>query len=108
MERPEQYYVDSRTEKHPDGAVRAQFGTMTQPPVIESVVSANLDAASRTLAPGALISIFGRNLAKVKGDLSGWEGQVIPESLNAVVVGAGQHRARLLYVSPTQINGRAT
>jgi len=106
MERPEQYYVDSRTEKHPDGAVRAQFGTMIQPPVIEGVVSASPDATSPILAPGALISIFGRNLAKVKGDLSGWEGQVIPESLNAVVVGAGQHRARLLHVSPTQINAQ--
>ncbi|MBM3747968.1 MAG: hypothetical protein FJW34_19450 [Acidobacteria bacterium] len=106
MERPEHYYVDSRTEKHPDGAMRAQFGAMTQLPVIDAVVSANLDAASRTLAPGGLISIFGRNLAKVKGDLSGWEGQVIPESLNAGVVGAGQHRARLLYVSPTHINAQ--
>jgi hypothetical protein len=101
VERPEEYYMEAITDK---GAVRAQFSAMTQLPVIDAVVSANLDPASRTLAPGALISIFGRNLAKVGADLSGWEGTVIPESLNSVAVGAGPHRARLLYVSPTQIN----
>jgi uncharacterized protein (TIGR03437 family) len=79
---------------------------MTQLPTVDAVVSANLDPASRTLAPGSLIAIFGRNLAKVGTDLSGWEGQVIPESLNTVAVGAGPHRARLLYVSPTQINAQ--
>ena len=31
---------------------------------------------------------------------------MIPESLNSVAVGAGPHRARLLYVSPTQINAQ--
>jgi uncharacterized protein (TIGR03437 family) len=79
---------------------------VTQLPTVDAVVSANLDPGSRTLAPGALISIFGRNLAKVGTDLSGWEGTVIPESLNSVAVGAGGRRARLLYVSPTQINAQ--
>ncbi len=103
VQRPEEYYMEATTDK---GAVRAQFSTMIQRPTVDAVVSANLDPASRTLAPGALISIFGRNLAKVGTDLSGWEGQLIPESLNSVVVGAGPHRARLLYVSPTQINAQ--
>jgi hypothetical protein len=67
---------------------------MTQLPTVDAVISANLDPASRTLAQGGLISIFGRNLAKVGTDLSGWEGQVIPESLNSVGAGAGPHRAR--------------
>jgi uncharacterized protein (TIGR03437 family) len=103
VDRPEEYYMEVSTDK---GAVRAQFSTVTQLPAIDAVVSANLDPASRTLAPGALISIFGRNLAKVGTDLSGWEGTVIPESLNSVAVGAGPHRARLLYVSPAQINAQ--
>jgi len=103
VERPEEYYMEASTDK---GAVRAQFSTMTQLPVVDTVLSANLDLASRTLAPGGLISIFGRNLAKVGTDLSGWEGTVTPESLNSVAVGAGPHRARLLYVSPTQINAQ--
>jgi len=106
LQRPEEYYMLARVDKFPEGAVRAQFSTMTEPPVIEAVASANLDPASRTLAPGALVSIFGRNLAKAAGDLNGWEGQVIPDSLNFVVVGAGPYRARLLSVSPTQITAQ--
>lgn len=103
---PEEFYSEARLEKYPEGAFRAQFSTMTQLPVIDTVLAANLDPRSRTLAPGGLISIIGRNLAKVGTGLNGWEGQVIPESLNSVVVGSGPWLARLLFVSPAQINAQ--
>lgn len=106
VRRPEEFYSEARLEKYPEGALRAQFSTMTQLPVIDTVLAANLDPSSRTLAPGGLISIIGRNLAKVGTGLSGWEGQVIPESLNSVVAGSGPWLARLLFVSPSQINAQ--
>jgi uncharacterized protein (TIGR03437 family) len=45
-------------------------------------------------------------LAKLSADLSGWEGRFLPESLNSVAVGTGVHRARPLFVSPTQITAQ--
>lgn len=106
VSRPEEYYIELRTDKRPEGAVRAQFGAMTALPTIDAVGSANLDPASKTLAPGALFTIFGRNLAKLGTDLRGWEGRFLPESLNSVAVGTGVHRALLLFVSPAQITAQ--
>ena len=76
----------------------------TARPAIAAVVSANLDRNSTTVAPGGLVTIFGTNLAKTTTDLSGWEGTRLPDILNGVAVAVGGQRARLLYVSPAQIN----
>jgi uncharacterized protein (TIGR03437 family) len=105
---PEGYYFNLHTTQNPGGAVRAQLGPANiGAPVITSVVSANLDPASGAIAPNGLFTIFGRNLAKLASNLDGWEGSTLPEGLNGAAVGMGAGRARLLYVSPGQINAVA-
>ncbi|HWQ53195.1 MAG TPA: CHRD domain-containing protein [Bryobacteraceae bacterium] len=102
---PENHYVNLHTRVNPGGVVRAQLAPAnTAPPVITSVMAANLDPNATTLAPGGLVSIFGTNLAKVTADLSGWQGNTLPALLNGTAVAVGNSRARLLYVSPTQVN----
>lgn len=104
---PENHYVNLHTRVNPGGAVRSQLAPAnTAPPTISAVVSANLDALATTVAPGSLVSIFGNNLAKVTTDLSGWRGATLPEWMNGVAVAVGTRRARLLYVSPTQVNAQ--
>ncbi len=56
------------------------------------------------LAPGALITIFGSNLAGATR--SAGPGDLLPDELGGTVVRIGPFRARLLYVSPTQINAQ--
>jgi uncharacterized protein (TIGR03437 family) len=57
-----------------------------------------------TFAPGELVEIYGTNLALVTTDLSGWPGGSLPSPLNGVSVVLGGHGARLLYVSPGQVD----
>jgi uncharacterized protein (TIGR03437 family) len=57
-----------------------------------------------TFAPGELVEIYGTNLAKVTTDLSGWPGGSLPTELNGVSVTLGGQTARLLYVSPYQVD----
>ena len=102
---PENHYINLHTTTNPGGVVRAQLAPAnTARPAIAAVVSANLDRNSTTVAPGGLVTIFGTNLGKTTTDLSGWEGTRLPDLLNGVAVAVGGQRARLLYVSPTQIN----
>jgi uncharacterized protein (TIGR03437 family) len=101
--RPEDFYMDVHTEGFPDGSSRGQFGRPPEAPVIDAVLSANLDPASTIAAPGGLISILGRNLAKVGTNIDGWEGMMLPDSFNGVAVGIGPLRPRPILVSPAQI-----
>jgi uncharacterized protein (TIGR03437 family) len=57
-----------------------------------------------TFAPGELVEIYGTNLAQVTSDLSGWPGGSLPSPLNGVSVILGGHGARILYVSPGQVD----
>jgi len=57
-----------------------------------------------TFAPGELVEIYGTNLAPVTTDLSGWPGGSLPSPLNGVSVNLGGHGARLLFVSPGQVD----
>jgi uncharacterized protein (TIGR03437 family) len=95
--------MDVHLERFPNGSTRGQFGQVPVTPVIDSVVSANFDPASTVAAPGGLISIFGRNLAKVGTNIDGWLGVTLPDSLNGVAVGIGLLRPRPIFVSPSQI-----
>ena len=102
---PENHYLNLHTQVSTGGAVREQLMPVnTAGPTIDSVVSGNSDKSRTTVAPGGLMTIFGKNLAKVKTNLDGWQGKSIPGQLNAVAVFIGGQQARLLYVSPTQIN----
>lgn len=102
---PENHYANLHTRVNPGGAVREQLAPAnTAAPVPLAAIAANLDVNATTLSPGGIVSIFGTNLAKVTTDLSGWQGGVLPDMLNGVAVAVGGARARLLYVSPTQVN----
>ena len=104
MQSPENQYVNVHTTQFPGGAVRSPIATANSaPPVITGVTSGNRDKGSATLAPGGLMSITGTNLAKVRGDLSGWQGTHMPDLFNGVAVVVDGQRARLLSVAPTEI-----
>jgi uncharacterized protein (TIGR03437 family) len=57
-----------------------------------------------TFAPGELVEIYGTNLSPLTTDLSGWPGGSLPSPLDGVSVNLGGHGARLLYVSPGQVD----
>jgi uncharacterized protein (TIGR03437 family) len=107
LQNPQNYYIDWHTTANPDGAVRAQLGTVpTAVPALTagSVLSAVLDRSVTSLAPLGLFTIFGTNLAGLTTDLTG--GDALPAAFGGVTVDVGGKRARLLYVSPNQINGQ--
>ena len=103
VQRPEDFYMDVHLVQFPDGSSRGQFGADPVAPVIDTVLSANLDPASTIAAPGGLISIFGRNLAKVGTNIDGWKGLTLPDSMNGVTVGIDSLRLKPILVSPSQI-----
>ena len=74
------------------------------PPAIAAVIPIVEVKDLATFAPGELVEIYGTNLAAVTSDLSGWPGASLPSPLNGVSVDLGGHGARLLYVSPYQVD----
>ena len=104
---PENHYVNIHTSVDPAGTARAQLGPqISATPAVAAVISGNLDKTATTVAPGGLISIFGTNLTKVSTDLSGWQGRVIPSSLNGTSVTIGGKSAAILYVGSNQVNAQ--
>ena len=102
---PENHYLNLHTTVSTGGAVREQLMPVnTAGPTIDTVVNGTSDRTRTTVAPGGLMTIFGKNLAKVRTNLDGWQGASIPGQLNGAAVFIGGQQARLLYVSPTQIN----
>ena len=73
-------------------------------PVVAAVIPIVEVTDLSTFAPGELVEIYGTNLAQVTTDLSGWPGQSLPSPLNGVSILLGGHGARLLYVSPGQVD----
>src|SRR5580658_497340 len=73
-------------------------------PVVAAVIPIVEVKDLSTFAPGELVEIYGTNLAQVTTDLSGWPGVSLPSPLNGVSVILGGHGARLLYVSPYQVD----
>ena len=73
-------------------------------PVVLAVIPIVEDKTLATFAPGELVEIYGTNLAQVTTDLSGWPGGSLPRALNGVAVAVGGQFARMLYVSPLQVN----
>jgi len=101
---PENHYVNLHTTVNPGGAVRAQLGAPnTATPTVSAAASAVL-ANVTNVAPLGLFSIFGTNLARVTTELGG--GNALPDTLGGTTVTLGGRPARLLYVSPTQINAQ--
>jgi uncharacterized protein (TIGR03437 family) len=73
-------------------------------PVVAAVIPIVEVTDLSTFAPGELVEIYGTNLSPVTTDLSGWPGVSLPSPLNGVSVVLGGHGARLLYVSPGQVD----
>jgi uncharacterized protein (TIGR03437 family) len=104
---PENHYANLHTSTDPGGTMRAQLGPIVATaPVVAAAIAGNNDKTATTVAPGSLISIYGTNLVKSPATLNGWQGRVIPSSLNGTSVTIGGKVAPLLYVSPFQINAQ--
>ncbi|MGA3078233.1 MAG: hypothetical protein ABSG56_31710 [Bryobacteraceae bacterium] len=73
-------------------------------PVVAAVIPIVEVTDLSTFAPGELVEIYGTNLSLVTTDLSGWPGVSLPSPLNGVSVVLAGHGARLLYVSPGQVD----
>jgi hypothetical protein len=99
---PDLAYFNAVTADSPAG-LRAQVLDSPGAPEIESISSATGGAG---LAPGSLITIRGRRLAKVTSGVGDWLGTRVPAVLNGAVVQVGDFRAPVLFVSPTQINAQ--
>lgn len=77
------------------------------PPVAQTVISAVWDPRMTTIAPGGLFTVFGRNLTKVSGDLSGLVGNRIPTALNGTSLTIAGRAAPLLDVQPDHVIAQA-
>lgn len=107
LESPDTWYLDLHTIADPAGAARAQLSSAPGQAGVTAVISADLDKTATTIAPGELISIFGANLSAVAIDLAGFTGAQWPNYLNGLGITIAGQQARLLYVSPLQINALA-
>ncbi len=98
---PENNYFNLHTTVNPGGAVRAQLAVANSAmPTIEVAIEAVSDPTLRTMAQGGLMTIFGRNLAKVYGNLDGWQGPRAPLSLNGTSVDVAGKPAAIVEVDP--------
>ncbi len=102
---PERHYVNMHTSANPGGAIRSQLAdAVTSNPLITYVESAVQDPRITTVAPGELVFIAGQNLAKVPGDLSGFNGlTAFPGALNGIGVTIGGVRAPIQSVAPDRV-----
>src|SRR2546428_189092 len=90
--------VAVRTIRAEDGSALAGGGRFD--------VNYRFPADGTTSAPAGLISVYGKNLAKVSDDLSGWLGKTLPTSFNGSKLTIGGKNAPIIYVSPGQINAQ--
>ncbi|MGH9720351.1 MAG: CHRD domain-containing protein, partial [Bryobacteraceae bacterium] len=105
IQNPERHYVNLHTRVNPGGAVRTQMAAAAAGnPAINAVVSSVLEPTRTSTAPAGLVTIFGSNLARVQGDLVGFDSDSWPTTLNGVKVTIGGREAPLQYVGGGQIN----
>ncbi len=100
LTRPEATYINLHTMVNPGGAVRAQSAGEGGPPSVEAVISAVSDPTYRETAPGGLISIYGRNLARISSTGGGGATSAAPGTLNGTRVIVGNNGAAVISVSP--------
>ncbi len=101
---PENHYMNLHTTVHPGGAVRSQLLPVnTGMPQVVTAVSAISDVTMRRVAPGGLMTIYGSNLAKVTGNLDGWQSERVPTSLNGTSVDIAGKAAAIMNVDPRYI-----
>jgi uncharacterized protein (TIGR03437 family) len=105
MVTPDRHYINLHTRVNAGGAVRSQMGTVrTASPVLSGM--ALVGSAVITGAPGALVSLYGNNMATIAGGLEGWQGTTLPTTLNGVELTMENRALPLLYVSPGQVNAQ--
>ncbi len=98
---PENNYFNLHTTLNPGGAVRAQLARVNLAmPTPEVAIEAVSDPTLRTMAQGGLMTIFGQNMAKVPGNLDGWQGPRAPLSLNGTTVDVAGKPAAIVEVDP--------
>ena len=76
---------------------------LTPPPNVSETGVVNTASGTAELAPGALVSVYGRNLAPEDQQASQ---APLPRELSGVSLTANGEPLPLLYVSPTQINAQ--
>lgn len=101
---PEAHHIDLQTSASATALSAPLAAADTTPPVVAAVIPIVEVKDLSTFAPGELVEIYGTNLAKVTTDLSGWPGGSLPAALNGVSVTLGGQNARILYVSPYQVD----
>jgi len=87
----------------PDVTIPVEYSTGTPKIIPNGVVNA-AHLASAGLSPGGLITIFGSNLANAPKPALPIP--YLPDELGGTSVQIGTFKAKLLYVSPTQINAQ--
>jgi uncharacterized protein (TIGR03437 family) len=103
---PNAFYENIHTTVNGGGAARAQL----TPPLAKASVGgvANNASTITTVAPGAVISIYGTNLSPVFSGLDGFAAGLtaLPQGLNGVSVTIGGVKAPVYFVSGNQINAQ--
>jgi uncharacterized protein (TIGR03437 family) len=106
MVNPENHYLNLHTQVSPGGAVREQLMPVNAAAGTIDLVTAVDEKTTTTVAPGGLITITGKNLAKLGTNLDGWSGRTIPNQLNGVAVGMGNRLFPVILVSPGQVTAQ--
>jgi uncharacterized protein (TIGR03437 family) len=101
---PEAHQIDLQTSASATALSAPLAAADTTPGVVAATIPIVEVKDLSTFAPGELVEIYGTNLAKVTTDLSGWPGVSLPVTLNGVSVTLGGQSARILYVSPNQVD----
>lgn len=105
---PSGFYLNLHTRQFGSGAIRAQLAAVQPAPAINAggIISAVQDAQIAPASPGAIISLYGTNLAGTTSDASGVDVRALPTGLNGTDVRIGGRQAPLFFVSPNQINAQ--
>jgi uncharacterized protein (TIGR03437 family) len=101
---PNAFYENLHTTVNGGGAMRSQLTPALAKATVGGV--ANNASTITTVAPGAVISIYGTNLAPVFSGLDGFAAGLtaLPQALNGVSVTIGGVKAPVYFVSAAQIN----
>jgi len=101
---PNAFYENLHTTVNGGGAMRSQLTPVLAKATIGGV--ANNASTITTVAPGAVISIYGTNLSPVFSGLDGFAAGLtaLPQGLNGVSVTIGGVKAPVYFVSAGQIN----
>ena len=98
---PANNYINLHTTVNPGGAVRAQLAPVNDKlPVVTNVITSVSDPALTQTAMGGLMTIYGQNLARLAGNLDGWQGPRAPMSLNGTSVDVEGKAAAVVQVAP--------